>query len=311
MCAGEKNKMIRLVFPEESNWMTADTMTKEDLLNELLMLRRRVAELEAREAPSDTSEKKTAEEALLVGEEKYRRIFEHAIEGIFQSTPDGRLITVNPAYARMFGYGSPEEMISEVTDIACQLYANPADREEVKQRFDDPVPLTNYEVESLRKDGTHFWVAINARSVRDEIGRILYYEGMTEDITARKETEEALRKSEERYRDLEENIEDVICTHDLSGDLLFVNQAPAEVFGYSPDDLIGTNLRDYLLPGVRDQFDAYLAAIKNDGHASGLMLADQERREARLGLPQQATYRRPGSTNRPRSGARHHRAQTN
>jgi PAS domain S-box-containing protein len=282
MCAGEKNTMIGLVFPEESSRMTADMMTKEGPLTELLMLRRRVAELEAREALSDTSEKKTEEEALLVGEEKYRRIFEHAIEGIFQSTPDGRLITVNPAYARMFGYGSPEEMISEVTDIACQLYANPADREEVKQRFDDPVPLTNYEVESLRKDGTHFWLAINARSVRDESGRILYYEGMTEDITARKEAEEALRKSEERYRNLVENIEDVICTHDLSGDLLFVNQAPAEVFGYSPDDLIGTNLRDHLLPGVRDQFDAYLAAIKNDGHASGLMLVQTRRGEKRV-----------------------------
>ena len=80
--------MIGLVFPEESSRMTADTMTKEDLLSELLMLRRRVAELEAREALSDTSEKKTAEEALRVGEEKYRRIFEHSIGGIFQSTPD-------------------------------------------------------------------------------------------------------------------------------------------------------------------------------------------------------------------------------
>ena len=273
--------------------MTADTMTKEDPLSELLMLRRRVAELEAREALSDTSEKKTVAEALRVSEEKYRRIFEHSIEGIFQSTPDGRFIAVNPAYARMFGYGSPEEMISEVTDIASQLYANPADSEEVKQRFEDPVPLTNYEVEWLRKDGTHFRVAINARSVRDESDRILYYEGMTEDITVRKETEEALRKSEERYRDLVEHIEDLICAHDLSGDLLFVNQAPAKVLGYEPADMIGTNLRDYLQPGVRDQFEAYLAAIKNDGHASGLMLVQTKRGEkARLGLPQQATYKK-------------------
>ncbi|MGO9118404.1 MAG: PAS domain S-box protein [Desulfomonilaceae bacterium] len=193
--------MIRLGFTEEPSQVSADTMTKEDPQSELLMLRRRVAELETREALSDTSEKETVAEALRVSEEKYRRIFEHAIEGIFQSTPDGRFITVNPAYARMFGYGSPEEMINEVTDIASQLYANPADREEVQQRFEDPVPLTNYEVEWLRKDGTHFWVAINARSVRDESGRMLYYEGMIEDITARKESEEALRNSESLLRE--------------------------------------------------------------------------------------------------------------
>jgi len=145
----------------------------------------------------DITHRQAAEEALRQSEEKYRNIFDNSIEGIFQSSPEGRLISVNSAYARMFGYGNPEEMVREVTDIASQLYANPADRGEVTRDFEDSFALESYEIQCRRKDGTHFWVSMNARSERDEGGRILYYEGMTEDITARKETEEALRKGED------------------------------------------------------------------------------------------------------------------
>ncbi len=152
-------------------------------------------------AGNDVEELFRAEEALRVSEEKYRRIFEHSIEGIFQSTPDGRLITVNPAFARMFGYASPQEMVSEITDIALQLYAIPSDREEVKRRFDDTVPVANYEVQCRHKDGTPMWISFSARSARDESGRIIYYEGMSEDITARKQAEEALRRSESLLRE--------------------------------------------------------------------------------------------------------------
>jgi len=149
----------------------------------------------------DITERKRIERALATSEEKYRNIFDNAVEGIFQSSPEGRFITVSPAYARMFGYAGPEEMVSEVTDIGRQLYANPAEREEVKRRFEDSAALENYEIKCRRKDGTHFWASMNARSVQDESGRTLYYEGMTEDITTRKKAEEALSRSQALLRE--------------------------------------------------------------------------------------------------------------
>jgi two-component system, cell cycle sensor histidine kinase and response regulator CckA len=218
----------------------------------------------------DITDRKKTEEALRQSEEKYRSIFDNSIEGIFQSTPDGRLITVNMAYARMFGYDSPDEMISEVTDIASQLYANPAERDEVKRRFDDPVPLTNYEVAVFRKDGAPIWVSFNARAIRDESGRILYYEGMTENISPRKEAEEALRKNEEKYRSVVENMQDVFYRTDLQGTITMVSASGPEMIGYeSVDQIIGLNVgRDFYKNS--DERDRMLALLREKGAVSNL-----------------------------------------
>ncbi|MGB6065522.1 MAG: PAS domain S-box protein [Desulfomonilaceae bacterium] len=93
---------------------------------------------------------------------------------------------------------------------------------------------------------------------------------------------EELRQSEALYRDLVENIEDLVCKHDLHGNLIFANSSSANFLGYDSADLIGTNLRSYLVPEVRDQFDAYLAAIQRDGCASGLMIVQTKTGEKRI-----------------------------
>ena len=86
-------------------------------------------------------------------EEKYRSIFENATEGLFQSTSDGRLLTANPALARILGYDSPEEMIATITDIAHQLYVNPEDRAEAARLQEEAGALVGFEMEAYRKDG--------------------------------------------------------------------------------------------------------------------------------------------------------------
>jgi len=118
----------------------------------------------------DVEESYKAAEALRASEEKYRNIFENIAEGVFQTTPDGLLIGANPALARMFGYESPDEMISHVNDLARQLYAKPEDREDFKRRFDDRVAVEGYEVEPVARR-TH-WVSIHAARC-DESGKIL------------------------------------------------------------------------------------------------------------------------------------------
>ena len=137
----------------------------------------------------DITEKKQAEEALHRAEEKHRRIFDNAVEGFFESTPAGRFLVVNPAMARIAGYASPAEMISEIHDIGRQIYTDPSVREEVKRRLEQRGVLEEFECAMLRKDGSKIWISLNVRAVRDASGKIVSHDGTAEDITARKRSQ--------------------------------------------------------------------------------------------------------------------------
>jgi len=132
---------------------------------------------------------------LRKAEEKYRSIFENAQEGIFQTTPGGRYLSVNHALAAMLGYASPEELMSSVTDVGHQLFVNPDDRMILLKRLDKQGAVTGFETQYYRKDGSVIWVSVNQRAVRDADGRVLYYDGFDQEITARKLSLERLRKA--------------------------------------------------------------------------------------------------------------------
>ncbi len=138
----------------------------------------------------DISVQKKAERALRRAEEKYRSIVENAVEGIFQTTPEGGYVSVNPALARMYGYASSEELMASVTDIGQQVYVDPHSRAEFKRRMEENDVVEGFEYQVYRKDGNRIWLSENARAVRDGSGRILYYEGTVEEITARKRAEQ-------------------------------------------------------------------------------------------------------------------------
>lgn len=141
---------------------------------------------------TELDERKQTEDALRQAEAKYRGIFENAVEGIYQSLPQGALKTVNPAFAAMLGYDSPQELLRSITDAARQLYWNPAQREEFIRQIESRGEITAFEYQLRRKDGTPIWVSENSRIARDENGKTLYYEGIVEDITFRKESEQRL-----------------------------------------------------------------------------------------------------------------------
>jgi two-component system, sensor histidine kinase and response regulator len=145
----------------------------------------------------DITERKAADKALQEAEEKYRSIFEHSNDGIFQNTPDGRFLSANPALAQMLGFDSPAELIRERGDIERQGYANPVMRDKFKQALEENGSITNFEYEVYRKDGARIWVAESARIVRDAGGRALYYEGSVQNITERKRAEVELRLAKE------------------------------------------------------------------------------------------------------------------
>ncbi len=231
----------------------------------------------------DITSRKRAQEALRETEEKYRSIFENAVEGIFQTTPEGRFIAANPALARMLGFDSPEDLISTRTNIAEEHYVEPLSREEFKRSMEKNGFVLDFELEAYRKDGSKIWISENVRAVRDHNGTVSYYEGTTQDITARKRAEEALRESEERYRDLVENSRDLICTHDLDGLVLSANRAAMELMGYGSQSYPGgINLREILSPDVRNQLDDYLKRIGADGVANGVMLVRTRTGEKRI-----------------------------
>jgi diguanylate cyclase (GGDEF)-like protein/PAS domain S-box-containing protein len=145
----------------------------------------------------DITNRKQMEEALRSAEENYRLIFANAIVGIFQSTPEGRFLSINPVMAHIFGYNSPKEMLESVVNIEIQDYVDPADRREFQRLMIEHGEVHEFVSLNKRKDGSYIWVQENARAVKDDKGNILHYEGFITDVTERKKAEEELRYAKE------------------------------------------------------------------------------------------------------------------
>jgi PAS domain S-box-containing protein len=133
-----------------------------------------------------------ADVSLRQSGKKYRDIFDNAVMGIYQSTPEGLYRSVNPTLARIFGYTTPEEMIADVKDIRREVYVNPEDRTRFMRTLEQKDVVRGFETEFKRRDGSRFWVSINGKAVRDAQGNVVHYEGTIEDITAQKLAEREL-----------------------------------------------------------------------------------------------------------------------
>jgi diguanylate cyclase (GGDEF)-like protein/PAS domain S-box-containing protein len=141
----------------------------------------------------DITDRKQAEQALSQAEEKYRAIFEDAVIGIFQITPEGRPVSINRALAQMHGYNSPEEFLTEVSDVAHEVFADPLQVVHLLHEVAANGQVRGAEVEVYRRDRTRKWVVANMRAARDSGGKIVLYEGTIEDITDRKIAEERVQ----------------------------------------------------------------------------------------------------------------------
>ena len=186
---------------------------------------------------TDITERKVMEEALRQAEEKYRSIFDNAVEGIFQSTSSGRYLSVNPAMARMYGYASPEELMGSVTDIAHEVYVDPDCREALTRLLERQGVVRGFEYEVYRKDGSTIWISESVRAVRDGGGTILYYEGTIEDITERRRAEEERK----RLAAMIESSNDAIMSL-TEGRVSFWNPAAEKLFGYSSEEILGKSV---------------------------------------------------------------------
>ncbi|MDI9571396.1 MAG: PAS domain S-box protein [Pseudomonadota bacterium] len=181
-------------------------------------------------------------------EQSCRSFYENALEGFFRSSPEGRLIRVNPAFARMLGYESPEEIILAITDIENQFYASPADRRHFSEVMARDGRITDFEFRARRKDGAEIWLSESTRAVYDYDGRIVYYEGVVEDITKRRRTETALRESRLRLAEIIEFQPDATLAIDTRGKVIVWNRAIEEMTGVKADEMIGRDNYEYALP---------------------------------------------------------------
>jgi len=137
----------------------------------------------------DVTRQREDEQALRDAELRYRSIFENALEGIFQTTPEGRYLSANPALARIYGFESPETLIAALQDIERQVYVEPGRREEFLRLMRLQGRISGFESQVYRRDGSVIWISENARVVEDANGAIRFFEGTVEDISVRKAQE--------------------------------------------------------------------------------------------------------------------------
>jgi PAS domain S-box-containing protein len=146
----------------------------------------------------EIQKRQQADEALRLAEHRYQSIFEHALEGIFQTSREGNYIAANPALVKMYGYTSFEELAANINNIATQLYVDPDRRADFIRLIEANGQVLHFESEVRRRDGKTLWISENVRSINDEAGNFLYYEGTVDDITELKLAREKVELTQRR-----------------------------------------------------------------------------------------------------------------
>lgn len=194
----------------------------------------------------DITEQKRADDAIRESEERYRQLFENANDIIYAHDLDGNYLSMNQAAEGVLGYTREETLGMNMTAIiaAEQL---PMVKEMMAKKLAGGVGQTVYEVDCIRKDGTRATLEVNSSLIMKN-GAPVAVQGIARDVTERIQAREALRKSEERYRELFENANDLIYTHDLSGNFTSLNRAGELITGYTRDEALNMNISKVVAP---------------------------------------------------------------
>jgi PAS domain S-box-containing protein len=201
----------------------------------------------------DLTEKLRIERELRESEEKYRRFFERATYGIFQSTPEGKAISVNPAFASMFGYDSPADAMQNINNVSKDIFVDPGRRDEIIRLMAEAPYMKIFENIYKRKNGTFFTGILNLIPVYGPDGTFVMMEGFIEDISKRKQAEEALIESEAKYRGLVQNSPDAIVIY-VNGIIVFANLEGHRMMEATvPDQLFGKPVLQFVHPGYREK----------------------------------------------------------
>lgn len=190
---------------------------------------------------NDITSRRLAEEGMRKSEEKYRTLTDHLPVGIYRSSVEGTILYANPALVNLLGYDNAEELLR--IPVA-SIFSNPADRQlQLKKVIDNEFEFSS-EIKFLTKSGYEIWVHDHTRAITDDSGNIIYFDGIIENITERKLAEEALKQSEERFRNLAENIPGTIylCFNDKKFTMLYLNDEIENLTGYRKEEFLDQNI---------------------------------------------------------------------
>jgi PAS domain S-box-containing protein len=196
------------------------------------------------DAAREAAVRALAEQRL--AEESYRKLFEGSVDGIYVTTPGGRLVNANPALARMMGYDSPEDLIGGVNDIARTVYVDPALRAEYQARMQRDGMIREFEYQVRQRDGGILWLSDSATAVRDEAGQVVRYEGTVRDITDQKRAEDAIAEGRRLLQEVIDTVPAVINVKDKELRYILMNRYMAGIFGIEPADAIGRTTTDLM-----------------------------------------------------------------
>ncbi|MBN1254619.1 MAG: PAS domain S-box protein [Deltaproteobacteria bacterium] len=198
---------------------------------------------------TDITERKRFEERLRISEKKYRELFEQVGEGLYISTPEGKFIDCNQALLDMLGYETKEELLQ--IDIASDLYVNPGERGVFQEMMERDDSVREWEVEFKRKDGGKIIVLLSAHTIRNSEGKVVGYEGVSIDITQRKQLERELRETNDFMKLLIESSPYAIIATDIKGNIILFNRAAEELLGYKADQVLAQiHITKLYPPGV-------------------------------------------------------------
>jgi len=183
---------------------------------------------------------------------RYKSLYDHALEGMFRTAPDGCCLEINNAMARMLGYEDPEEFLRNIGNIR-NIYAFPDDRSKFVQEMERHGQVKEYECQWRQKNNALLWISLTARAVRNNRERIIFYEGFVQDVTDRKRAEASLRYSEEKYRFLTDNVPDIIFSLDSYGNVGIVNEEALRRYGYTEEEVIGVPFLKFIHEDDRDK----------------------------------------------------------
>jgi two-component system, cell cycle sensor histidine kinase and response regulator CckA len=217
---------------------------------------------------TDVTEARLAGEARRKSEERYHSLVERVPVGLYRTTPEGRLVEANPTLAAMLGYESREQLLAM---NVLHVYADPDDRRSWKEALDRAGGVIEVDRQHRRRDGRLVWLRDTARAVRDENGAVLYYEGALQDVTDRVDAEEAVRRSEARFRSLIENASEGVLILSAEGLIKYQSPAVERILGYAAGETIGRSPFDLVHPDdLGDVQESFVNVMTPEGHGKSV-----------------------------------------
>jgi len=192
----------------------------------------------------DITERKRAEETLRKSEDKYRTILKNIEEGYYEVDLAGNFTFFNDSMCRILRYPKEEMMGMNNRQFTDKEYAKKLFKT-FNEVYRTGEPAKEFDWQIIRKDGTKRYIEVSVSLQKNSSGKPIGFRGISRDITERKQAEEALRKSEEKYRSIIENMQEGYFENDLAGNFTFVNDALCRLIGYPREELIGKNNRQY------------------------------------------------------------------